>query len=687
MAALAAVVTLGGTCEVAGARAVSVRVPRLHGGLVHAYALLHRAGLRVTIRHGFTLSSDRTVMIGGVAPAAGTRVRRGSTVRLTVSCCQRLRHPPKLGRTASEVPSLVGQSAGTTVRWASRRKLRFSAKLGPLHSAEQSQLLGNYRVTRQAPGRGRQLISRRVRGTPHGTRVGTLEIHAVQGQPAPCTPPLYATTVTRDPQAVISSAPDGTYYGGTEYYGCALKVGTERQLFDAYESSLAGGGQSAGFSLAGTEVGIESSSFSGKAMACEASLDTEDLTTGRSTHLFSADCEPGESQTATISSFLLNAEGFSAWHVDDAPSAGDAPHALVDVSCPTVSMCVAVDAAGTVFTSTDPTGGRSAWTAATIPNVAAASGVSCPTTTLCVIAAGTQVLTSTDPTGGAGTWTATTLPGSAEAQDVACPSPSLCVAVGSHSVSTSTNPTGGTAAWSGASVHGSSLLDTVDCPSASLCVATDALDGALLSSTDPAAGASTWKATHVDGTNALEDTGCPSSSMCVAVDASGNILTSTNPAGGAGAWTVSKRLPVGLTGVSCPTTSECVAVTENGFATSTAPTTGAWTLTSVPGSDRVAGISCPSTGLCVGVTDEGQITTSTNPTGGAGTWNEALVDGPDCGGTGGCYPEQIYAHDSMGTRIVDSVPSGPGDRLGQLALAGDQLTWTHDGAPRQATLS
>ena len=72
--------------------------------------------------------------------------------------------------------------------------------------------------------------------------------------------------------------------------------------------------------------------------------------------------------------------------------------------------------------------------------------------------------------------------------------------------------------------------------------------------------------------------------------------------------------------------------------------------------------------------------------GGAGSWSEALVDGPDCGGTGGCYPEQIYADDSMGTRIVDSVPVGPGDRLGQLALAGDQLTWTHDGAPRQSTL-
>jgi hypothetical protein len=40
----------------------------------------------------------------------------------------------------------------------------------------------------------------------------------------------------------------------------------------------------------------------------------------------------------------------------------------------------------------------------------------------------------------------------------------------------------------------------------------------------------------------------------------------------------------------------------------------------------------------------------------------------------------------VGTRTVDNVPSGPGDRLAQLTLAGDHLNWTRDATAEQTTL-
>jgi hypothetical protein len=47
-----------------------------------------------------------------------------------------------------------------------------------------------------------------------------------------------------------------------------------------------------------------------------------------------------------------------AWTATDV----DATNPLAGVSCPSTSLCVAVDGAGNVVTSTNPTGGGAAWT-------------------------------------------------------------------------------------------------------------------------------------------------------------------------------------------------------------------------------------------------------------------------------------------------------------------------------------
>jgi hypothetical protein len=91
------------------------------------------------------------------------------------------------------------------------------------------------------------------------------------------------------------------------------------------------------------------------------------------------------------------------------------PKALSAVSCPSGSLCVGVDYWGNVVTATDPTGGASAWTVAPVdPNGPALgfvdqpslTGVSCPSVSLCVaVDRAGNVLTSANPTGGSSAWT------------------------------------------------------------------------------------------------------------------------------------------------------------------------------------------------------------------------------------------------------------------------------------------
>jgi hypothetical protein len=93
--------------------------------------------------------------------------------------------------------------------------------------------------------------------------------------------------------------------------------------------------------------------------------------------------------------------------VDQRPpysSTGD----LAGVSCPNASLCVAVDSAGNVLTSTTTTGGASAWTVTSVDDNASLTGISCPSSSLCVAVDNYgDVVTSTNPTGGASAWTLT----------------------------------------------------------------------------------------------------------------------------------------------------------------------------------------------------------------------------------------------------------------------------------------
>jgi Bacterial Ig-like domain (group 3) len=314
----------------------------------------------------------------------------------------------------------------------------------------------------------------------------------------------------------------------------------------------------------------------------------------------------------------------SAWTVSNLSGKG-----MGAVSCPTTGLCVATSGGlgGTIYTSTNPTGGAGAWTGSNIDGSNPLGGVSCPSTSLCVVVDGSgNALTSTNPGAALPVWTPANIDPGNSLFSISCPSVSLCVAGDfSGNVVTSTNPTGGGSAWTVTKVDGNNFVGAVSCASATLCVAADS-NGNVVTSTNPTGGATAWTAAHVDGPYTLNGISCPSTTLCVAVDNFGDVVQSTNPGGPAAAWNTSHvEVPfqAQLAAVSCPTNSLCVAGDSSGnVVTSTNPSGGAsaWTITNVDGNNSATSVSCPSSGLCVVADGAADVLTSTNPTGGAGAW-------------------------------------------------------------------
>lgn len=285
---------------------------------------------------------------------------------------------------------------------------------------------------------------------------------------------------------------------------------------------------------------------------------------------------------------------------------------LTAISCPSVTLCVALDTAGDLVTSTNPTGGSGAWV--TFPGLVDDFGlgsVSCPTATLCVATDSLtgEVLTSTDPTGGVGAWQGATVDNGDVLNGVNCPDASLCVAVDANGdtgdVLTSSDPTGGAAAWSAAAnIDSSGGLDQVSCTVSRLCIA---VGTGLSTSTNPTGGAGAWTTTTALSASAVD---CPTGHLCVAVDSDGGGLASSNPTGGPAAWKASPNIDKfhpfqPTTGVSCPASNQCVAVGLSGDAlTTTNPLTtgGGWNAKIIdPNGGGLNDVSCPTVSLCVAV--------------------------------------------------------------------------------------
>src|SRR6516165_7760996 len=104
--------------------------------------------------------------------------------------------------------------------------------------------------------------------------------------------------------------------------------------------------------------------------------------------------------------------------------------ALMGLSCPSTTLCVATDQSGDVLTTAQPAGGPSAWQRRNVDGSAAIGQVSCPSVTLCVAVDNQgDIVASTDPGAASAVWTVTNVDATNDITAISCPSSALCVAV------------------------------------------------------------------------------------------------------------------------------------------------------------------------------------------------------------------------------------------------------------------
>jgi hypothetical protein len=224
--------------------------------------------------------------------------------------------------------------------------------------------------------------------------------------------------------------------------------------------------------------------------------------------------------------------GAGAWIL----SGVDGQVSLTGISCPDEELCVAVGGVvptadptsgtyGVVLSSTDPAGGPGTWKVTAV-DAYSLTAVSCPSPSLCVaLDENGKVVTSTDPTGGSAAWNAFGVdqgPGGFTA--ISCPGAFLCVAVDDEgNVATATDPAGGSSAWTLSNISpditGLPDLFSVSCPSTTFCVIGSGSESAIVSS-DPTGGSGSWTSapTPAQGVLTIYGISCPTSGFCVGVD-------------------------------------------------------------------------------------------------------------------------------------------------------------------------
>lgn len=265
------------------------------------------------------------------------------------------------------------------------------------------------------------------------------------------------------------------------------------------------------------------------------------------------------------------------------PQRVDGSNALTGVSCPSTRLCVAVDDSGNVLSTIHPTRGAKSWSRprridsvqGTDGGYAGLLGISCPTVSRCVAVDGADagnVLSTTRPRGGAGAWRTVRL--GQTLTSVSCPSASLCVVAGSaHAYSTA--PGGSRSSWhfTGGPVGGGVISD-LDCPAITLCVGVgfgDASPGLAVATGSPRGGSGTWKTSDVlaspppANAELLDAVGCAGSTLCVALDTADNAYTSSTPT--RGGWSFDGPIRPGSASqqnaISC-TPKLCVVVDSAG---------------------------------------------------------------------------------------------------------------------------
>ena len=327
------------------------------------------------------------------------------------------------------------------------------------------------------------------------------------------------------------------------------------------------------------------------------------------------------------------AQAASQWHRELI----DSKLAITGVSCPSQQLCVAVDSHGQVMHSTHPLDGATAWTHAVRIDKATQAGggyagfaaISCPTTTLCLAvdnAPNGQVAFTTDPTGPASAWTLTTIGNGVTLNSVACASATFCM-IGGTDGYYSTAPTGGASAWKAttALAPNYSVIAAIACNTLKLCVGVgygNAGVGLATASSTPTT--TTWSDAPIgsdppaQNAQVVDSVACPARNFCVAVDAASNAYTTSTPV--RGGWSAARPLKrasqATVSQLSCNTTM-CLEVDNRGTVTygvvkTTAPTSTTKTTTGT--TKTTTGTTTTKTTTGTTKTTAGTSTTKTSAT-------------------------------------------------------------------------
>ena len=348
------------------------------------------------------------------------------------------------------------------------------------------------------------------------------------------------------------------------------------------------------------------------------------------------------------------------------------PFAIIAMSCPSTSLCVGnTDQGGELLSSSNPTSSsKSGWSVLSTSLIAqdgtgySLAGTSCVTTgsgPFCA-AAGSNfkaatnqgvVLTSTNPTGGASAWTPATFPanlGSPSCSQTS--STTTCITSGYDStanqpvVYVSTNPGGGTSSWMRVALgvaFGPGLVGAA-CASSTVCAALDGA-GNLYFSTTPTTAASWSSASQIPnpgGNYSWTSFSCPTASFCI-VDGGNNtnniteIATTTNPTAGASTtWTTAAESSLqSYSSISCSPDSSlsaphaiCFAQNTTGSLEVSIDGGATWTAETVAAAaGTLDSYSCPADTLCVAGSSLGDVVHSANASNtGSATWSSPVVD-------------------------------------------------------------
>lgn len=298
---------------------------------------------------------------------------------------------------------------------------------------------------------------------------------------------------------------------------------------------------------------------------------------------------------------------------------------LSSVTSPGITQSYAYNGDGLRMTEKSGSEGLSPWTwIGTLASVGGAAatvrGVSCPTATVCVAVNTKDGVFAKDPTTQTG-WQYQSIGTVSDLTAISCSPTDLCAATAADGEIVAGSPSGLAGTWTEHKVDGVRQLTGVSCPSSSLCVGTDAT-GYVVASSNPKS--TTWRSQHADGSGRFDGIACTRNAHCIAIDTSGNVVTSTNPTANNARWGVKKVDSDHPLAISCPTTTLCVMIDRTGNVfSSTDPTGGAttWHSTKIGGASRLVDVSCPDDHLCVVTTSTDSTYTTSNPTGSGSTWH------------------------------------------------------------------